>query len=49
MKAFSNVNPRDLHEAVTLLNQAHQQGHSASIVVVPPLYGNTSSAMSIRS
>jgi xanthine dehydrogenase YagS FAD-binding subunit len=32
MKAFSNVNPRDLHEAVTLLNQAHQQGHSASIV-----------------
>jgi xanthine dehydrogenase YagS FAD-binding subunit len=32
MKAFSNVNPRDLHEAVTLLSQAHQQGHSASIV-----------------
>ena len=32
MKAFSNVNPRDLHEAVTLLNQAHQQGRSASLV-----------------
>jgi xanthine dehydrogenase YagS FAD-binding subunit len=32
MKAFSNVNPRDLHEAVTALSQAHQQGHAASIV-----------------
>src|SRR6202162_2297326 len=32
MKAFSNVNPRDLHEAVTLLSQAHQQGRAASVV-----------------
>ena len=32
MKAFTNANPRDLHEAVTLLNQTHQQGRSASIV-----------------
>jgi xanthine dehydrogenase YagS FAD-binding subunit len=32
MKAFTNANPRDLHEAVTLLSQTHQEGRSASIV-----------------
>src|SRR6202163_2816895 len=32
MKTFSNANPKDVREAVTLLNQAHQQGRSASIV-----------------
>jgi xanthine dehydrogenase YagS FAD-binding subunit len=32
MKAFTNVNPRDLKEAVALLGQAHQQGRSAAIV-----------------
>lgn len=32
MKAFTNRNPRDLHEAVALLAQTHQQGRSASIV-----------------
>src|SRR5262249_15457844 len=32
MRAFTNVNPRDLKEAVTLLGQAHQQGRAASIV-----------------
>lgn len=32
MKAFTNANPRDLHEAVTLLSQTHQQGRAASIV-----------------
>jgi xanthine dehydrogenase YagS FAD-binding subunit len=31
MKAFVNANPRDLHQAVTLLEQAHAQGRSASI------------------
>jgi xanthine dehydrogenase YagS FAD-binding subunit len=32
MKAFTNANPRDLHAAVTLLRETHQQGRSASIV-----------------
>jgi xanthine dehydrogenase YagS FAD-binding subunit len=32
MKTFSNANPRDVREAVALLSQARQQGHSASIV-----------------
>src|SRR5258708_33611064 len=32
MKAFANANPRDLGEAVALLNQARQQGRNASIV-----------------
>ncbi len=32
MKAFTNANPRDLHEAVALLSQTHQQGRSASVV-----------------
>jgi xanthine dehydrogenase YagS FAD-binding subunit len=32
MKAFVNANPKDLKEAVALLGQARQQGHSASIV-----------------
>jgi len=32
MKAFSNANPKDVREAVSMLSQAHQQGRSASIV-----------------
>ena len=32
MRAFTNSNPRDIREAVSLLSQTHQQGHSASIV-----------------
>lgn len=32
MRAFTNANPKNMHEAVTLLSQAHQQGRSASIV-----------------
>ncbi len=32
MKTFSNVNPKDVREAVTLLGKAHQEGRSASIV-----------------
>ena len=31
MKAFSNANARDVKQAVTLLQQAHQQGHTASV------------------
>jgi xanthine dehydrogenase YagS FAD-binding subunit len=31
MKAFSNANARDVKHAVTLLQQAHQQGHTASV------------------
>jgi xanthine dehydrogenase YagS FAD-binding subunit len=32
MRAFSNANPKDIREAVSMLNQAHSQGRSASIV-----------------
>lgn len=32
MRAFSNANPKNIHDAVALLSQAHQQGRSASIV-----------------
>ncbi len=32
MRAFTNSNPKSIREAVGLLNQAHQQGRSASIV-----------------
>jgi xanthine dehydrogenase YagS FAD-binding subunit len=32
MRAFSNANPKDIREAVSLLSQTHQQGRSASIV-----------------
>jgi xanthine dehydrogenase YagS FAD-binding subunit len=32
MRAFSNANPKDIHEAVSLLSQTHQQGRAASIV-----------------
>ncbi len=32
MRAFSNTNPRDMREAVSLLSQTHSQGRSASIV-----------------
>jgi xanthine dehydrogenase YagS FAD-binding subunit len=32
MKTFSNANPKDVREAVALLDQARQQGRSASIV-----------------
>ncbi len=32
MRAFSNANPKDIREAVSLLSQAHSQGRSASIV-----------------
>ncbi|MGB6944282.1 MAG: xanthine dehydrogenase family protein subunit M [Bryobacteraceae bacterium] len=32
MRAFSNANPKDVREAVSMLSQAHAQGHSASIV-----------------
>ncbi len=32
MKAFSNANPKDIREAVSMLSQAHSQGRTASIV-----------------
>lgn len=32
MRAFTNANPKNVHEAVSLLSQTHQQGRSASIV-----------------
>ncbi len=32
MRAFSNANPKDIREAVSMLSQAHGQGRSASIV-----------------
>ena len=32
MRAFSNANPKSVREAVSMLSQAHEQGHSASIV-----------------
>jgi xanthine dehydrogenase YagS FAD-binding subunit len=32
MRAFSNANPKDMREAVSLLSHAHSQGRSASIV-----------------
>ncbi len=32
MRAFSNANPKDIREAVSLLSQTHQQGRAASIV-----------------
>ncbi len=32
MRAFSNANPKDVREAVSMLSQAHAQGRSASIV-----------------
>ncbi len=32
MRAFSNSNPKDVREAVSMLSQAHSQGRSASIV-----------------
>jgi xanthine dehydrogenase YagS FAD-binding subunit len=32
MKAFANENPKNIREAVALLDQARNQGHSASIV-----------------
>jgi xanthine dehydrogenase YagS FAD-binding subunit len=32
MRAFSNANPRNIRDAVSMLSQAHQQGRSASIV-----------------
>ncbi len=32
MRAFSNANPKDVREAVSMLSQAHSQGRSASIV-----------------
>jgi xanthine dehydrogenase YagS FAD-binding subunit len=32
MRAFSNANPKEIHEAVAMLSQAHSQGRSASIV-----------------
>jgi xanthine dehydrogenase YagS FAD-binding subunit len=32
MRAFTNSNPKDVREAVSLLSQAHQQGRNASIV-----------------
>jgi xanthine dehydrogenase YagS FAD-binding subunit len=32
MRAFSNGNPKDVREAVSMLSQAHSQGRSASIV-----------------
>ena len=32
MRAFSNANPKNIREAVSMLSQAHQQGRSASIV-----------------
>lgn len=32
MRAFTNANPKSVRDAVSMLDQAHQQGHSASIV-----------------
>jgi xanthine dehydrogenase YagS FAD-binding subunit len=32
MRAFSNANPKDMREAVSMLSQARQQGRNASIV-----------------
>jgi xanthine dehydrogenase YagS FAD-binding subunit len=32
MRAFSNANPKDIREAVSMLSQAHSQGRTASIV-----------------
>jgi xanthine dehydrogenase YagS FAD-binding subunit len=32
MRAFSNANPRNIRDAVSMLSQAHQQGRRASIV-----------------
>jgi xanthine dehydrogenase YagS FAD-binding subunit len=32
MKTFTNVNPKNVREAVSLLEKARQQGHSASVV-----------------
>jgi len=32
MRAFTNSNPKDMREAVSLLSQVHSQGRSASIV-----------------
>lgn len=32
MKAFTNANPKSVRDAVSMLSQAHQQGHTASIV-----------------
>lgn len=32
MRAFSNANPKNIRDAVSMLSQAHQQGHSASVV-----------------
>jgi xanthine dehydrogenase YagS FAD-binding subunit len=32
MRAFTNSNPKNIREAVSLLSQAHQQGRSASLV-----------------
>jgi xanthine dehydrogenase YagS FAD-binding subunit len=32
MRAFSNANPKNIRDAVSLLNQTHQQGRTASIV-----------------
>jgi len=32
MRAFSNANPKNIRDAVSMLSQAHQQGRSASIV-----------------
>jgi xanthine dehydrogenase YagS FAD-binding subunit len=32
MRAFSNANPKNIPDAVSMLSQAHQQGRSASIV-----------------
>jgi xanthine dehydrogenase YagS FAD-binding subunit len=32
MRAFTNSNPKSMRDAVSMLNQAHQQGRSASIV-----------------
>lgn len=32
MKAFTNTNPKSVHDAVSLLSQTHQQGRNASIV-----------------
>ena len=32
MRAFSNANPKNIRDAVSMLSQAHQQGRSTSIV-----------------
>jgi xanthine dehydrogenase YagS FAD-binding subunit len=32
MRAFSNANPKNIRDAVSMLSQAHQQGRSASVV-----------------